>query len=168
MGERLLITEGVEWLRKTARAAAVPDTLLGLWTSAVSLKALHLSARSVRPAQVADGKIRLPHRLQADRTACGACDKRDSPDHHPFRSTDDPGYTFSSSLPVSTQFPRPKCLPFTRCWRILLETSGAQPRPSQSGCVPRFSPDTAPYRLPSPLLPGIDFPLRKLLLQCLP
>ena len=39
-----LATEGDQWIRRTARAAAVPDTLRGLWTSAVSLRALHLSA----------------------------------------------------------------------------------------------------------------------------
>ena len=42
--KNFLATEGVEWIRKAARAAAVPDTLPGLQTSAVSLKALHLSA----------------------------------------------------------------------------------------------------------------------------
>jgi hypothetical protein len=41
--ERLTATEGDQWIRRTARAAAAPDTLRGLWTSAVSPKALHLS-----------------------------------------------------------------------------------------------------------------------------
>jgi hypothetical protein len=43
IGEKLLATEGGVWLRKTARAAAVADILLALWTSAVSPKVLHLS-----------------------------------------------------------------------------------------------------------------------------
>jgi hypothetical protein len=38
-----LATEGEEWIRKTARAAAVPDTLPDRWTSAVSLTAWHSS-----------------------------------------------------------------------------------------------------------------------------
>ena len=32
IGEKLSSNEGEEWIRLTARAAAVPDTLLGLWT----------------------------------------------------------------------------------------------------------------------------------------
>jgi hypothetical protein len=43
IGEKLLGTEGDQWFRKPARAAAVADMLLGLWTSAASPKALHLS-----------------------------------------------------------------------------------------------------------------------------
>ena len=43
IGEKLISTEGDQWIRRTARAAAVPDTLRGLWTSAVSPRALHLS-----------------------------------------------------------------------------------------------------------------------------
>jgi hypothetical protein len=43
IGEKLFVIEGDVWLRKTARAAAVADTLLDLWTSAVSPKVWHLS-----------------------------------------------------------------------------------------------------------------------------
>jgi hypothetical protein len=42
--KNFLVIEGDEWIRETARAAAVPDILHGLRTSAVSPKALHLSA----------------------------------------------------------------------------------------------------------------------------
>jgi hypothetical protein len=44
IGEKLNTNEGEEWIRRTARAAAVPDMLPGLWTSVESLKASHLSA----------------------------------------------------------------------------------------------------------------------------
>jgi hypothetical protein len=44
INEKLLTTEGEEWIRMTARAAAVPDTLPGQWTSAASPMAWHLSA----------------------------------------------------------------------------------------------------------------------------
>ncbi len=39
-----LATEGEEWIRKTASAAAVPDILRDLRTSAVSPRGLRLSA----------------------------------------------------------------------------------------------------------------------------
>jgi hypothetical protein len=69
-----LVIEGDEWIRETARAAAVPDILHGLRTLAVSPRASHLSAPSVRPAPVVDGEIRHLLRPRADRTACGACE----------------------------------------------------------------------------------------------
>ena len=43
IGEKLCGNEGDEWIRKTARVAAVPDILPGLWTSVESPKALLLS-----------------------------------------------------------------------------------------------------------------------------
>ena len=43
IGEKLFVIEGDEWLRKTACAAAVADTLPDLWTSAVSPRVWHLS-----------------------------------------------------------------------------------------------------------------------------
>jgi hypothetical protein len=43
ISEKLLATEGEEWIRKAARAAAVPDTLHGLRTSAASPRAWRLS-----------------------------------------------------------------------------------------------------------------------------
>jgi hypothetical protein len=42
--KNFLVIEGDEWIRETARAAAVPDILHGLRTLAVSPKTLHLSA----------------------------------------------------------------------------------------------------------------------------
>ena len=41
--EKLFLIEGDEWLRRTARAAAVPDTLPSLWTSVGGPRALLLS-----------------------------------------------------------------------------------------------------------------------------
>jgi hypothetical protein len=38
IGEKLFATEGEEWIRKTASAAAVPDILRDLRTSVVSLR----------------------------------------------------------------------------------------------------------------------------------
>ena len=72
--EKLLTTEGEEWIRKAAHAVAEADTLRNPWTLAVSPKGLHLSEFGVRRAEVADGRIRFPHPPRADRTACGACE----------------------------------------------------------------------------------------------
>jgi hypothetical protein len=67
-------TEGEEWIRTPARAAAVPDTLPGPSTLAASPTAWHSSACSVRPAPAVDGENRFPLQPRADRTACGACE----------------------------------------------------------------------------------------------
>jgi len=69
-----LATEGDEWIRVTARVAAVPDMLTSRWTLVASPKAWHLSGWSVRPAQAVDGKAQFHLRPRADRTACGACE----------------------------------------------------------------------------------------------
>jgi hypothetical protein len=44
ISEKLASTEGEEWIRKTARAAAVPDLWHGLRRSMVNPKAWHLFA----------------------------------------------------------------------------------------------------------------------------
>jgi hypothetical protein len=74
INEKLLTTEGEEWIRKAAHAAAEADTLRNPWTLVVGPRGLHLFAFSVQRAEAADGRIRFPHPPRADRTACGACE----------------------------------------------------------------------------------------------
>src|SRR5208283_536121 len=42
-GDKLIATEGDEWIRRTVRVAAVPDMLPSLWTSVESPRASRLS-----------------------------------------------------------------------------------------------------------------------------
>jgi hypothetical protein len=66
-------TRGGRWIRRAAQTAAVLDTLRSRWTLTASLKALHLSALSVPPAEAADGNAQPHPTLRADRTARGGC-----------------------------------------------------------------------------------------------
>jgi hypothetical protein len=54
--ERMAPTEGDEWIRPTARAAAAPDISPNPWTEVVSPRALLLSGSNVQLVQAADGK----------------------------------------------------------------------------------------------------------------
>jgi hypothetical protein len=145
-------TEGDEWIRRTVRAAAVPDMLPSLWTSVASPRASHLSECSARLAVAVDGKTRFHPILRADRTACGACETYE-PGAVMFPALNDaPGPTFHrrlgwrlNSRPRNS---RETCKIVRRCQRLCCGFGAGEKKQFRLGCVQRLWRGRALCQLP--------------------